>query len=161
VTVRRLVADEIEVVDSRLPLHRLDREDGFYLVAWEEDEPVGHVYLALTQPPELADVWVAPDARRRGVARALTQAAEREARSRGFDQLTLTVSVANETAQLVYQNLGYVQSGAPPRRVAGTLLIRGAPVDVDDLVLTLTKPLEAAGVDSARPPEITTRESAG
>jgi hypothetical protein len=30
-----------------------------YLVAWEKEEPLGHVFLALIDPPELEDAQVA------------------------------------------------------------------------------------------------------
>ena len=45
---------------------------------------------ALSDPPELQDVLVLPAHRRRGVATALTRAAEREAAARGHTVLTLT-----------------------------------------------------------------------
>jgi Acetyltransferase (GNAT) family len=45
-------------VGAVLALARLDQGDGFYLVAWEDGEPIGHAYLALTDPPELEDVSV-------------------------------------------------------------------------------------------------------
>jgi GNAT superfamily N-acetyltransferase len=86
--VRRLVDDEFERVGAVLGLARLDQGNGFYLVAWENEEPLGHVYLALTDPPELQDVQVRPEHRRRGVASAMTSAAEQNALSLGFDRLT-------------------------------------------------------------------------
>ena len=48
-----------------------------------EKEPLGHVYLALSDPPELQDVSVRSAYRRRGIATALTQAAEEEAATLG------------------------------------------------------------------------------
>ena len=53
-----------------LGLARLDQGDGFYLVAWERGEPLGHAHLALTDPPKLQDVSVRPEQRRRGIASA-------------------------------------------------------------------------------------------
>ena len=90
--VRPLRAEDTErVLASGLGLARLPRDDGsFYLVAWDGDEPLGHAHLALTDPPELQDVSVLPPHRRRGVATALTRAAEREAAARGHPMLTLT-----------------------------------------------------------------------
>ena len=58
--VRRLVDDEVERVVTVLGLARLYQGNGFYLVAWENEEPLGHAYLALTDPPELQDVQVLP-----------------------------------------------------------------------------------------------------
>ena len=127
-----------------LGLSRLNQGNGFYLVAWEEDEPLGHAHLALTDPPELQDVSVRPEHRRRGVASALTRAAEQEARSRGFDCLTLTVAVENAQAQALYRSLGYVDTGVPPKRVQGTILIRTGPIEVDETLLTWEKRLGEA-----------------
>ncbi len=64
---------------SVLGLARLHQGDGFYLVAWEADEPLGHADLALTDPPELQDVEVRREYRRLGIASALTAHAEDEA----------------------------------------------------------------------------------
>src|SRR5512133_3887252 len=90
--IRPLSSDEVARVGDVLGLARLNQGDGFYLVAWEGEEPLGHLHLALTDPPELQDVAVRVQHRRRGVASALTEAAEQEARARGFDRVRLTVS---------------------------------------------------------------------
>jgi ribosomal protein S18 acetylase RimI-like enzyme len=139
--IRPLVAEEVERIEAVLGLARLDQGDGFYLVAWEHEEPIGHAYLALTDPPELEDVSVRPEHRRRGVASELTAAAERESRARGFDRLRLTVGVANAPAQALYRRCGYVDSGLPPKRVQGTILLRTGPLEVDDTLLTWEKSL--------------------
>jgi ribosomal protein S18 acetylase RimI-like enzyme len=141
VNVRPLRPEDTErVLAAGLGLARLPRDDSsFYLVAWEEDEPVGHAHLALTDPPELQDVSVLPAHRRRGVATALTRAAEREAAARGHAVLTLTVGIANEVAQALYRSLGYRDSGLPPVHVKGTVQIRTGPLDVDDTLLTWEK----------------------
>jgi ribosomal-protein-alanine N-acetyltransferase len=128
-------------VGAVLGLVRLDQGDGFYLVAWEGHEPLGHAHLALGDPPELQDVSVRPEHRRRGVASALTAAAEREVRARGFDRLRLTVGVDNEPAQALYRRCGYVDAGVPPKRVQGTIHLRTGPLEVDDTLLTWEKRL--------------------
>ena len=139
--IRPLAADEVERVGAVLGLPRLHTGRGFYLIAWEENEPLGHAHLALSDPPELQDVSVRPEHRRRGVASSLTAAAEGEARARGFDRLRLTVGIANEAAQTLYRNLGYVDTGVPRRRVQGTIVTRTGPLDVDDTLLTWEKRL--------------------
>jgi ribosomal protein S18 acetylase RimI-like enzyme len=140
--VRRLDDEEVERVAAVLGLARLNQGDGFYLVAWEDDEPLGHAHLALSDPPELQDVSVRPEHRRRGVATVLTAAAEAEARRRGADRLQLTVSADNETAQALYRRSGYVDVGIPPKRVQGTIMIRTGPIEVDDTLLTWEKRLD-------------------
>ena len=122
-----------------LGLSRLNQGDGFYLVAWEGREAVGHLHLALTDPPELQDVSVRAEYRRTGVARQLTAAAEREALDRGHRSLRLTVSVDNDIAQLVYRSLGFADSGLPPKRVKGPVHIRTGTIEVDDTLLIWDK----------------------
>jgi len=51
VSIPQLVPDDVRRVSSVLGLARLYQGDGVYLVAWVGDEPVGHVHLALTDPP--------------------------------------------------------------------------------------------------------------
>ena len=139
--IRPLASEDVERVGGALGLARLHQDDGFYLVAWEVGKPLGHAYLALTDPPELQDVSVRSGHRRRGVASSLTAAAEREARARGFDRLRLTVSVENGPAQALYRGCGYVDAGLPPRRVRGTILLRTGPIEVNDTLLTWEKRL--------------------
>ncbi len=124
-----------------LGLARLDQGDGFYLIAWDGERPAGHAHLALTDPPELQDVEVVEQYRRRGVGSALTAAAEAEALDHGFDWLRVTVSVDNAAAQALYRALGYGDTGLPPRRVQGTVMIRTGPLEVDDTLLTWAKRL--------------------
>jgi ribosomal protein S18 acetylase RimI-like enzyme len=143
VNVRPLREHETErVIAAGLGLSRMPRGDGsFYLVAWENGNPVGHAHLALSDPPELQDVAVIPAHRRRGIATALTRAAEHEAAARGHAVLRVTVSVDNGAAQALYRSLGYRDSGLPPKRVTGTVEIRTGPLEVDDTLLTWEKKL--------------------
>jgi ribosomal protein S18 acetylase RimI-like enzyme len=138
--IRRLADDEVERVAAVLGLARLG-SDGFYLVAWDGEEALGHAHLALTDPPELQDVAVRDAHRRLGIASALTQAAEAEAEARGFDRVRVTVSDANTAAQRLYRTHGYLETGIPPTRIVGTVVIRTGPIEVDDTLLTWEKPL--------------------
>ncbi|MGH8214537.1 MAG: GNAT family N-acetyltransferase [Rhodanobacteraceae bacterium] len=61
----------------------------------------------------LNDLFVAPGARRRGVARALMEAARAFARASGALRLVLETAEDNRSAQALYESLGY-------RRDAGT-----------------------------------------
>ena len=119
--IRELAPTEVERVGAVLGLARLGQGDGYYLGAWQDEEPVGHAHLALTDPPELQDVSVRPEHRRRGIATALTRAAERAVVARGTARLRLSVSVDNDAALALYRNLGYGDVGLPPRRVHGTI----------------------------------------
>ena len=128
---------------------RLDQqveEGSTYLVAWEDDHAVGHAHIAWSGThlglPEIQDVFVLPERRRRGLATRLTEAAETEARERGWERISLSVSRdGNAAARLLYERLGYVDAGADPVRVTGTIMLRGHPFAVDDTLLYLTKAL--------------------
>jgi GNAT superfamily N-acetyltransferase len=144
IDVRELTPAEVERVDARLPLSRLDSAQT-YLVAWIGDEPVGHAHLAWTKTetgvPEVQDVFVAEDRRRRGVAGALMAEAERLAAKRGHRRLSIGYGIANEPARRLYTALGYRDAGVEPKRVQGTILIRGRPLEVDDTLVYLVKDL--------------------
>lgn len=87
---------------------------------------VGTVQLDLAVPPnqqhraEVAKLLVHPDARRRGIARALMVALERTARSEGRTLLTLDTWTGSSAEQL-YRSLGYVTVGVIPRYARGSL----------------------------------------
>jgi GNAT superfamily N-acetyltransferase len=148
-TVSELSADQVELVDRYLPLSRLSDqgdEGSTYLIAWEDDRPIGHAHIAWSGThlglPEIQDVFVLPEHRRRGIASRLTEAAEAEARRRGSDRISLSVSQEqNQAAKLLYEKLGYVDAGAEPVRVLGQIMIRGRPLEVDDTLLYLVKEL--------------------
>jgi ribosomal protein S18 acetylase RimI-like enzyme len=147
--IRLLAPDDLTLVEAHLPLNRLDAE-GDYLVAWEGETPVGHAHVAWIGTelgvPELQDVYVAPARRRQGIATALTRAAERLVAERGHERCSLSVGVANEAARRLYERLGYGDAGVPPKRVLGTILLRGRPFEVDDTLLYLVRDV---AVDSA------------
>jgi ribosomal protein S18 acetylase RimI-like enzyme len=142
--IRRLADIEIESVAAVLGLARLYQGDGFYLVAWQGEAPLGHAYLALTNPPELQDVAVRPEFRRRGIASGLVARAEDEARDRGFDRLRLGVGADDAAAQAWYRRCGYGDAGLAPKRVKGTIAIRTGLIEVDDTLLIWEKLLRAS-----------------
>jgi GNAT superfamily N-acetyltransferase len=149
ITVTRLRPSDVAGVDRVLPLNRLDQqtEDGStYLIAWEDDQPVGHAHIAWSgthlKLPEIQDVYVLPDHRRRGIATQLVDASEAEARARGWTSISLSVSQeGNAAARLLYEKLGYVDAGIDPVRVSGVIMLRGRPFEVDDMLVYLTKAL--------------------
>ena len=147
--VTELKPDEVVTVDRHLPLSRLDQqaqEGSTYLIAWEGDRPVGHAHIAWSGThvglPEIQDVFVLPELRRRGIASQLTHAAEDEARRRGWDRISLSVSRSdNPVAAQLYAKLGYVDAGGDPVRVSGQIMLRGRPFEVDDTLIYLVKEL--------------------
>lgn len=60
---------------------------------------------------QLVSVWVRPDHRRRGVARALTRAALDFAAAAGMARVTLWVTEGNASARRLYEGLGFRATG--------------------------------------------------
>ena len=149
VTVTQLQPSEVAHVDRYLPLSRLDQqraEGSTYLVAWDDDQPIAHAHIAWVGThlgvPEIQDVFVVPERRRRGIAAQLMDAAEQEARARGWDSISLSTShEGNVAARQLYAKLGYADAGVDPVRVSGSIMLRGRPFEVDDILLYLVKPL--------------------
>ena len=94
---------------------RLARGDSIVLVAADESEQLlGFAQLYPTWCSLLAgpvyvlyDLYVAPRARRRGVARALLEAAAQRARRDGKLRMTLSTARTNTSAQALYESLGW------------------------------------------------------
>lgn len=91
--------------------------DLLYAVAEEEGELLGTALLDLhpadndVWTPELRNMWVYPNARRRGAGRALSAWIEEQAREAGFAAVYLAVDPHNEKAIPLYISLEYVPTG--------------------------------------------------
>ena len=59
----------------------------------------------------LGSLWVAPDARGSGIARALVEAVVHWARAEGFHELLLDVADDNPGAVALYERLGFAPTG--------------------------------------------------
>jgi len=96
------------------------------LVARLDERIVGTVQLDLEMPPNqqhraaVAKLLVHPDARRRGIARALMIALEEIARTERRTLLTLD-TVSGSNAELLYRSLGFIAAGLIPRFARGAL----------------------------------------
>jgi ribosomal protein S18 acetylase RimI-like enzyme len=93
---------------------RLAARDSVVLVADDSNELLGFTQLYPTWCSLLAgpiyvlyDLYVAPRARRRGVARALLQGAAARARRDGKLRMTLSTAKTNVNAQALYESLGW------------------------------------------------------
>jgi predicted GNAT family acetyltransferase len=142
IEIRTMSPEELRLVDRHLPLDRLEQPGGEWLVAWEGEQPVGHAHVDWrTDPPEVQNVYVAEDHRRRGIATTLSEAAEELVRAHGHTEIALDVDVENDAARALYQRLGYRERGQP-RRASGTILLRGRPFTYDVVLIDLVKELD-------------------
>jgi ribosomal protein S18 acetylase RimI-like enzyme len=80
---------------------------------------------------EVSGIAVDPALRRRGVGRALVDAAIAEARARGARRLTLRVLAPNDGARRLYESAGFVVEGVQREE----FLLDGSYVD--DLLMAL------------------------
>jgi ribosomal-protein-alanine N-acetyltransferase len=77
-----------------------------------EPRLVGYVVaLVMADEGEIADVAVAPEARRRGIARVLLERVAADAVEAGVRALYLEVRESNSAARALYRSLGFAQVG--------------------------------------------------
>jgi ribosomal protein S18 acetylase RimI-like enzyme len=94
------------------------------LVAEEDGVPVGTVYANLASPHFgfVFGLYTRPEARRRGVAKALMREIAAVLRDEGRQHVLLSVDTPNEDARAFYERLGFTDAARMLR------------VDVDDLL---------------------------
>lgn len=78
--------------------------------------------------PYVTALAVRPDARRRGIARALMQEAESTALSWGYDEAYLEVTEGNERARKFYERIGYRERRGTSSTRQTEMAVRGAGV---------------------------------
>lgn len=86
-----------------------------WLVAVEDGQVIGYVgSQAVLDAADVMNVAVAPEHRRKGIARLLMLQLEEEMRQKEVASLTLEVRASNLPAQALYEELGYHQVGRRP-----------------------------------------------
>jgi ribosomal protein S18 acetylase RimI-like enzyme len=95
-------------------LQRLERSESVIFLAQADGEAIGFTQLypsfssgAMAPIFILNDLFVSPEARRRGAGSALLRAAAEYGRSHGAARLTLSTELTNTAAQAVYERLGW------------------------------------------------------
>ena len=98
---------------------RLGREESIVFLATDGVRGLGFTQLypsfdSLAARPLfiLYDLFVAPDARKTGVGRALMDAARAHAEAHGASKVILSTAVDNADAQKLYESLGYKRDEA-------------------------------------------------
>ncbi|MDQ2665915.1 MAG: GNAT family N-acetyltransferase [Gemmatimonadota bacterium] len=115
------------------------------LVAEDDGRAVGLCWVRIdpndSSTAALYQVWVHPDARRRGVGEGLLQAAMRWAHAAGARTMMLTVSLGRNSAVQLYKRAGFIDVGMPsPLREDSGLLQQA-------MECTLGVTLDAAGTE--------------
>jgi GNAT superfamily N-acetyltransferase len=102
--IARSLAEEID----RIPDYYSQRKGGFWVAA-DGERLVGMFGLEPSSDGamELRRMYVDPDSRRRGIARAMLDFAEEECRRRNRRRMNLSTSELQTEALALYQNAGY------------------------------------------------------
>jgi ribosomal protein S18 acetylase RimI-like enzyme len=95
-------------------LERFNHGESVIFVAFLGSDPVGFTQLypsfssvSLARIFILNDLFVSPHTRKQGVAKKLMHAAAEFAKSLGAVRLSLSTSVSNQTAQALYESMGW------------------------------------------------------
>jgi ribosomal protein S18 acetylase RimI-like enzyme len=113
--------------EMRQYLLSLSPQEAFHVAEVDQGTVVGYQSLELYSPilHSMAHVaqlgtFLRPDARRRGVGRALFQASLKFAGERGFSKIVIQVRSSNSGAQAFYRQMGFRECGRLSRQVRTT-----------------------------------------
>ena len=88
----------------------------YWLVSLENDRVTGYVgSQTVVGETDMMNIAVHPDFRRKGIAEALVIALVEELKKQESRCLTLEVRASNESAQKLYEKLGFSQIGRRPK----------------------------------------------
>lgn len=98
--------------------------DHVALVAEDAGEPVGTVYANVSSPHFgfVFGLYTRPEARRRGVARALMREIAVVLRDEGREHVVLSVDTPNDGARAFYERLGFIDAARMLRADVDSLL---------------------------------------
>jgi pimeloyl-ACP methyl ester carboxylesterase/ribosomal protein S18 acetylase RimI-like enzyme len=109
--IRAMYPDWTPDVPPRLTPEDVEPPTGRWLVAYRDGEPVGCAALKRLDPTtaEIKRVYVAPEARGLGVARALLARLERIARDVGYTTLRMDTGARQPASVALFSKVGYDQ----------------------------------------------------
>ena len=158
ITVRLCTADDIAGLaarelhpNARIAQRHFDLQsagDYYYAVALRGEVALGTSVLDCRDGgslrPELKNLWVYPEHRRQGAARALTTFLERQALDLGFTEVFLRVDPENEAAIPMYIGLDYSPTGDHQRTTYETMDSSGQVRRVEQMDAVYRKSLRLA-----------------
>ena len=109
--IRAMYPDWTPDVPPRLTPEDVEPPKGRWLVAYRDSKPVGCAALKRLDPTtaEIKRVYVAPEARGRGVARALLARLEEIARDFGYTTLRMDTGAKQPASVALFSSIGYEQ----------------------------------------------------
>jgi ribosomal protein S18 acetylase RimI-like enzyme len=132
ITLRKTGLEDInflnEIRGKELPkLHdyRLDEQEkgkSLYLIAFQDEKPVGHVYIKLKGSEEyhnssaLQDLYVSTKFRRKGIGGKIIQEAEQCLKSLGYKEVSLDVETNEEWIRKFYEKQGFMLKSGPHKQ---------------------------------------------
>jgi ribosomal protein S18 acetylase RimI-like enzyme len=98
-------------VPPRMDAHDVEPPDGRWLVAYRNGHAVGCAGLKRLgdRAAEIKRIYVAPEARGAGVARALIEGLEAAARDAGYDTVRLDTGAKQPASVALFRSAGYSQ----------------------------------------------------
>ena len=118
-----------DALASDAPVERIVAEDdgqivGSAMLYAPETDAYG-AFVSASRAPEIRLVAVAPEARGRGIAKALVQECIRRARAQGAKEVGLHTSRSMRAARVMYADLGFVRAPERDFQPPGAELVEG------------------------------------
>lgn len=133
-------ASSVTDEQSRDLLRNIEASEGFLLGAWVDDAPVGMLHFSRQQGEkfrhkgDIGAVYVIPEQRGGGIAKALISAAVEQAKTMaGLVVIGLSVNRENTAAIKTYEACGFVGYGVEPKGMR----VEGQAIDLLHMTLVV------------------------
>lgn len=134
---------ETLLAQSEHRLKEVEEGKAAYLIVESHGQIIGHAFIKFygksTAPdyPDIEDLYVHPDFRRKGIATELMSSCEKIAQTRGFKAIGLAAGVdEDDPGRKLYEKLGYIKTEGQP-------YVDGIYNGVEDWVIDLVKVLRS------------------